>query len=406
MAGIYIHIPFCKQKCHYCDFHFSTSLKLKNEMIDAIVHEIELRKDFFSSLPTADRPLRTIYFGGGTPSLLTSTDLEKIFSALHENFDLSQVEEITLEANPDDISKEKLLEWKSAGINRLSIGIQSFDDAELKYMNRAHDSKQAEQSIRDAQEAGFENISVDLIYGIPNLIPDPSPAGEGSGFSRTTDNGQRTTFLSNLEKANSFNIPHLSCYSLTVEPRTALDLMIKKGKSQPVSDEQSAHEFELLMEFAEANGYEHYEISNFARNEKYSKHNTAYWTGEYYLGIGPSAHSYNGNTRSWNVANNTQYIKSVLAPLSHGRGVRGEGKPANSTGGFEILTPSMRWNELVMISLRTKWGLALESLPENFHQQVDDFISQGFISKSGSKIFLTRKGKLIADRIISDLMMV
>jgi oxygen-independent coproporphyrinogen-3 oxidase len=316
MAGIYIHIPFCKQACHYCDFHFSVNRETSDRMVNAIIRELQLRKDYL-----ADHSIHTIYFGGGTPSLLAPADLEKIFSALHAHFQIDNQAEITLEANPDDLSGEKISSLKKTPINRLSIGIQSFFEDDLKWMNRAHTASQSTDAVKLAQDAGFNNISIDLIYGLPG----------------STDHG----WEENLERAFALNVQHLSCYCLTVEPRTALATFIKNGKSPGINEDQAARQFEILMQRAKDGGWKHYEISNFCRDNYFSRHNTSYWSGEKYLGLGPSAHSFNGLTRQWNISHNLQYIQ----------GIEKDVVPAE----VETLTSIQRLNEYIMTSLRTMW---------------------------------------------------
>ncbi|MEZ4952421.1 MAG: radical SAM family heme chaperone HemW [Saprospiraceae bacterium] len=260
MAGIYLHIPFCKQACHYCNFHFSTSLKYKEEMVVAMLKELELQKDYLG-----EETIETIYFGGGTPSLLSEQDLEMFFDKIVSQFSISQNPEITLEANPDDLTKEKIKAFKNTPINRFSIGVQSFFEEDLKFMNRAHNAKEAESCIKNVQEVGFENLTIDLIYGSPTT-PD-------------------IHWEKNVEKAVAFNVPHISCYCLTVESNTALDYFVKKGKARPVDEEQAERQFNFLINKLESEKYEHYEISNFAKKGFYSKHNSNYWRGEKYLGI-------------------------------------------------------------------------------------------------------------------------
>ena len=371
-AGIYIHIPFCKQACNYCNFHFSTSLDLKEDLLKCLEKEIILRKNYLEG-----RQIQTIYFGGGTPSLLSTDEIKKLLQAIYSNFEVIENAEFTLEANPDDLTKEKLSELKNAGINRLSIGVQSFFDKELKWMNRSHDAIQAENCIRNAKEIGFDNITIDLIYGVPGLT--------------------NTEWKQNLEKAIELNIDHLSCYALTVEPKTALYHQIEKDKLPPLNEQQAAEQFEILMAFAKQTGFEHYEISNFARDKKYSKHNTSYWKGNWYLGIGPSAHSFNSSTRQWNIANNALYIKNI-----------NEDKDPSET---EILTIPQQYNEFVMISLRTMWGLNLNEIKNRFgetylhliQKESARYIQSGDIVLENEKMKLSDKGKLIADKIISDL---
>ena len=286
MAGIYFHIPFCKQACHYCNFHFSTSLRYKEEMVQAMLRELEARRLY---LP--DEPLDSIYFGGGTPSLLSEGELMAFFEAVNRYFRLSPKAEITLEANPDDLKPETLAALGRSPVNRLSIGIQSFAEEDLRFFNRAHDAHEARRCLDNARAAGFGDLTIDLIYGAP-----------------TTSHAQ---WAENLEIAFSYQIPHLSCYALTVEPRTALDHFIKKGKAPAVDEEQAARQFGYLVEATQAAGYEQYEISNFALPGRYAVHNSNYWTGAPYLGIGPSAHSFDGESRQWNVANNAKYLKAV-----------------------------------------------------------------------------------------------
>ncbi len=372
MSGIYIHIPFCKQACHYCNFHFSTSLRYKEEMVDAIVKEIQLRKDYLTSVA-----LKSIYFGGGTPSLLSKGDLDKIFSALSLIYTWDDATEITLEANPDDLNHSNLMNFKNMGINRLSIGIQSFDQLDLSYMNRAHDAQEAEKSIKEAQDVGFKNISADLIYGCP-----------------TTSND---TWQQNMDKMISFDIPHISAYCLTVEQGTALHHYIKTGKSQSVDEVKASFQFEMLISQLKKSGYDHYEISNFGKPDSYAIHNTNYWMGVPYLGIGPAAHSFDGqSTRSWNLANNPSYIsniKSNILPIEH-----------------EILSEKERYNEFVLIRLRTKWGIDNETLNKSFpkfandfQKNITEFIKQGNVIKHNNSYVLTNQGKHLADKISMEL---
>ena len=312
MAGIYIHIPFCRQACYYCNFHFSTSHKQMPQMLAAIAFEIEQRKNYLHE------PVETIYFGGGTPSLLTIYDLQFIIDKLRQNFVIEENAEITLETNPDDIDEKKLSAWKSIGINRLSIGIQSFADADLRWMNRAHNSQQAIKSLQLATKY-FNNISIDLIYGSPVLTDEQ--------------------WIKNIDTALSFNIPHLSCYALTVEEKTALALMIEKHKKENIDAEKQARHFKILLKRLPAAGFEQYEISNFAKHGFRSRHNSSYWNGKNYLGIGPSAHSYNGKFRRWNIANNALYINAVKNNLIYFE--------------EEKLTEIQKLNEFIMTHLRT-----------------------------------------------------
>jgi len=371
MAGIYIHIPFCKQACSYCDFHFSTSLKSKEAFITALVHEIELQKNYLG-----ETVIETIYFGGGTPSLLSDEELDRIFKTLYVNFSIAKNAEITLEANPDDLSKTKLKELKLSPVNRLSIGIQSFFDEDLKLMNRAHSSMQAENSIKESLNSGFENITIDLIYGTPGL---------------SNENWKK-----NLAKVFSFGIPHLSSYSLTVEQKTPLESHIKKGKVKPVDEEQSAEQFLILMEETIKNGYEQYEISNFCKPGFHSRHNSNYWNGIKYLGLGPSAHSFDGNSRQWNVSNNFRYIKSIT-----------ENKISSEK---ETLTIDQKFNEYMMTGLRTSTGISVEKVKTEFGEnylsslltEAKNYLDSGKIILKENHFILTNAGKLIADRISSD----
>ncbi|NML36446.1 radical SAM family heme chaperone HemW [Chitinophaga sp. G-6-1-13] len=372
MAGIYLHIPFCKQACYYCNFHFSTSLARKAEMVQCLLQEIDLQKDYLGG-----ERIETIYFGGGTPSLLDTGELQLLLSRLYNTFDVAPDVEITLEANPDDLDIAKLQALRDAGINRLSIGIQSFHQADLQWMNRAHNSQQALDCIAQAQQLGFRNITIDLIYGGPTL----------------TDEGWRQ----NVEQAIALGVPHLSCYALTVEPGTALDHFIRKKKMEATDPDKAARHFEQLMQWLEAAGYEHYEISNFALPGWHSRHNSSYWQGRSYLGIGPSAHSFNGHSRQWNVANNAAYIKRITA---------GE-IPAE----IESLTTDMQFNEYIMTSLRTSAGCNLEWVAEKFgadqslrlQQESKALIAKGWMEYQGETLRLTKAGRLFADGIAADL---
>ena len=368
MAGIYLHIPFCKKACHYCDFHFSTLHENMGEMVEAICHEIILRKNYLS-----DEKIESIYFGGGTPSLLNEIQLVKLIRILHETFDVVADAEITLEANPDDLTKENLLIFKTSGINRLSIGIQSFREQDLIVMNRAHNVEQALMCVKDAKEAGFENISIDLIYGLPDMSGDD--------------------WRKNLEIAFSLDVDHLSCYSLTVEPKTALAKMIQQHKVSDIDDAQSALHFEMLMDETAIHNFEHYEISNFARHKKYSKHNTSYWQRKKYLGVGPSAHSFDGDTRQWNVYNNSIYLRTLK----------------NSEIPFEReeLTGKDKLNEYLLTSLRTIWGMNLDFVKNNFgndaafelEKKLSLLIDEQLVELKDNNFILTRKGKYFADKI-------
>lgn len=371
MSGIYIHIPFCKKACHYCNFHFSTSLRLKGDMTEAICKEIMMRKDYLT-----ERNLSSIYFGGGTPSLLDEVDLNKILDTLSKYYIWEPSVEITLEANPDDINTEQLKLFKSLHINRLSIGVQSFFDDDLKWMNRSHSADDAKSCILLAQDHGFENLTIDLIYGSPS----------------TSD----TMWERNIQQAIDYNIPHISCYCLTVEEKTALHHKIKVGKSSAPDQLKANQQFDILIEMLSHRGYDHYEISNFGMPDHHAVHNTNYWKGQHYLGLGPSAHSYNGQSRSWNIAHNKKYIDNIA--MGH--------LPLET----EILTDADRYNEYIMTGLRTMWGITYEQIKEfgpvladHFAKQIIVPISSRMIRQVGSQYTLTHEGKFFADRVAMDL---
>lgn len=390
MSGIYIHIPFCKQACHYCDFHFSTSLKKKDEMVSALAKEIEMRKK------ECEEDIETIYFGGGTPSILTIDDIRFLIEEVYKHYNVVENPEITLEANPDDLSpnlssraqsRELFQEYKSIGINRLSLGIQSFFEDDLKLMNRAHNADEAKKCLEIAVKY-FDNITIDLIYGMPNMSNEK--------------------WLQNIETALSFNVPHISSYALTVEPKTALHSFVQKGIVPKLSDEKAQEHFNILVDKLEENGFVHYELSNFGKPNYFSKNNSAYWLGKKYLGIGPSAHSYDGKNRSWNVSNNSTYIKSIQ-----------ENTLPSET---EKLTNNDRYNEYIMTGLRTIWGVSLDRVGYEFGKKYYDYLlkqSEKFIAddlleivtssdfekqNSIEKILRpTQKGKFLCDGIASDL---
>lgn len=381
MSGIYIHIPFCKQACYYCDFHFSTSLKKKDELIKALAKELILRKDELQN-----QTIETIYFGGGTPSLLTIDELRLLVDSIYLNYSVSDNPEITLEANPDDLSKQKLNDLTTSRINRLSIGIQSFFEDDLQSMNRAHSSQEAKQCLEEATKH-FSNITIDLIYGIPNMSIEK--------------------WNKNLQTAFSFGVNHISSYALTVEPKTALASFIKKGTYPPIDDDLALQHFDLLMAETEQQGFVHYEISNFGKKGYFSKHNTSYWQGKSYLGIGPSAHSFNGKQRSWNVSNNTIYIKSIQDNTLPSK--------------VETLSKQDRYNEYVMTGLRTIWGISLNKIGTDFGIDYKEhliasakkFINQELLiiedckTEQGISILKpTKKGKFLIDGIASDLFMI
>jgi oxygen-independent coproporphyrinogen-3 oxidase len=374
MAGIYIHIPFCKKACTYCDFHFTTSLKYADEMVDAICTEITFKKDRINT------QLESIYFGGGTPSVLPSAALQKIFDAITKNFSVAANAEITLEANPDDLNAKKIAELRKLPINRFSIGTQSFFNEDLLWMNRAHNADEAVSSIKRAQDAGFENLSIDLIYGYPLLNDDKWKA--------------------NIQKAIELQTPHLSAYSLTVEDKTALANAIIKKKQQPLNEEQSATQFLILNQQLTGSGFEHYEISNYSLPGKYAVHNTNYWKGVPYLGIGPSAHGFDGKNRYINIANNALY----LSALSN----------KELAENIEKLNLEDHFNEYIMTSMRTMWGIDLLKIKNDFgisyvneiEKQIKPFLLQEQLIISNNKIFLTDKGKLFADGIAAALFVI
>ena len=371
MSGIYIHIPFCKQACHYCDFHFSTSMKKKEEMVLALAKEIHLRKD-----ESSEETIETIYFGGGTPSVLTSAEINFLIDAVYQNYKVVEKPEITLEANPDDLSEERILELSKSKINRLSIGIQSFFEDDLKMMNRAHNSAEAKRCLEFATQY-FDNISLDLIYGIPGMSNEK--------------------WKQNIETALSFGIPHISSYALTVEPKTALNKLIQTGKITAPNDEAAQEHFAILVETLESKGFVHYELSNFAKENYFSKNNSAYWLGKKYIGIGPSAHSYNGIARSWNVANNPIYLKSIQ-----------EDKLPNET---EILSVTDRYNEYIMTGLRTIWGVSFDRVEKEFgveylnylNKQTKKYLDDDLLFIEIDILKPTKKGKFLTDGIASDL---
>ena len=369
-GALYIHIPFCKQACHYCDFHFSTSMKKKNELVDALCKELLLRKGEISG------EIETIYFGGGTPSLLTSEELQQIFDTVFSNFKVTEDPEITLEANPDDLSEEKLKMLATSPVNRLSIGVQSFFEEDLKMMNRAHNENEALKSIQLARNY-FDNISIDLIYGIPGMSNE--------------------RWLQNLNTALELGVPNISSYALTVEPKTVLKKLIEKGKISPVDEDAAKRHYELMIEVLENAGFENYEFSNFGKPGYFSQNNTAYWFGKPYLGIGPSAHSFDGNNRKWNINNNILYLKAIE---------KGE-IPAEA----EELTVTDKYNEYVMTRLRTKWGISLEEVRENFGTEYQEylikeaqpFLQDKMLEKKDDHLHISKKAKFLSDGIAADL---
>lgn len=379
MSGIYIHIPFCKQACHYCDFHFSTSLKKKDEMVQALAKEIELRSKSTSNsqLPTPhNEVIETIYFGGGTPSILEISDLKFLIDEVYRNYKVVSTPEITVEANPDDLNYDTIRQLANSPVNRLSIGIQSFFEDDLKLMNRAHNMEEAKKCLEIAAQY-FNNISIDLIYGIPNMSNEK--------------------WLQNIETALSFNVPHISSYALTVEPKTALHSFIQKGIIPQPDDEVAAAHFQILVDKLSENDFIHYELSNFGKENYFSKNNSSYWLGKKYIGIGPSAHSYDGKNRGWNVSNNALYIKSIQEnklPIE-----------------IETLTKTDRYNEYIMTGLRTIWGVSLDRIEEEFgktyldylNQQAAKFIEDHLLFVDENILRTTKNGKFLCDGIASDL---
>ena len=375
MAGIYIHIPFCKQACTYCDFHFSTSMRNKSAVLDAIEKEAFMRKGYLN-----DQIIETLYFGGGTPSLMSAAELRKMVATIQSLFVFSPQPEFTLEANPDDLNLNKIAELKASGVNRLSIGVQSFIDDYLKWMNRAHRSAEAIACIRESQKVGIENISIDLIYGLPNLTSN--------------------AWKEELKKAIDLNPTHISAYCLTVEPATALGYKVRTGKEKPVDEAAAEMQFQTMIEMLENAGFELYELSNFAREGYYSRHNTSYWQGKPYLGLGPSAHSFKPGERSWNISNNVRYIKDIESgdlPLT-----------------TEMLTPENQINEWIMTGLRTLWGINLKDGITRFgidlltanRELINRLIAEGKAEIRNGNLKLTRKGFFLADGISASLFVV
>ncbi len=378
MSGIYIHIPFCRQACHYCNFHFSVSHRNIDPFLKALLKEIEMREHFFQGSNKSEKSvIESVYFGGGTPSVLATKSLDTILKKVSKQFNISENAEITIETNPDDLSLNKLMGYKAIGVNRLSIGTQSFHASDLAYMNRIHTPGQAIESIKNSKKAGFSNITIDLIYGTPGL----------------TDR----LWQENLERVVDFEIPHISAYALTVEPKTPLEYMIRKGKASPVDEEQSARQFAQMLHFLQDKGYLHYEISNFARSGCFSRHNLLYWTDASYLGLGPSAHSHLPGKRCWNIANTTAYIQAI--------------NDGNIPQEMELLSDTQQFDEYVMTSLRTMWGCDLKHIKEKWGEpsvkkielQAEKHIRNEMLTKKEGRLILTDRGKLFADGIASDL---
>lgn len=375
MAGIYIHIPFCRRKCYYCDFYKTVNTSLKPKFIGALKTEIVQRKSYLEN-----EPVETIYFGGGTPSVLSNNELAEILKTLHDNFVIAHTLEITFEANPDDLSKEYLDEIYQAGVNRLSIGIQSFNDDILKKMNRRHDAVQAVEAVENAAKTGFNDISVDLIYGLPGLTINQ--------------------WKSDLKKVFELPVQHLSAYHLTYHEGTAFYTWLKKGTLRELSEAESVSQFQALIEMAKEKGFEQYEISNFAKDRKYSKHNSAYWLGVKYLGLGPSAHSFNGFSRRWNIASAESYIKAMESGLSCSE--------------EEILSENNRYNEYILTRIRTVWGVSIEELKSRFGSEKEEWFLKniekyrvtGLVKQQNHIYSLTEKGMFVSDDILTNLMFI
>ena len=372
MAGIYLHIPFCRQACHYCDFHFSTQVKTMADLLQAMRQELRAKRNYLEN-----EKIETIYFGGGTPSLVPTDDLRHLLDDIFTLFPVAENPEITLEANPDDLTLHKIIELGQTPINRLSIGLQSFRNEDLLWMNRAHNATQADFSVKCAQDRGFENITIDLIYSIPGL--------------------SNRDWLENIRKAIDLQVQHISAYSLTIEPKTAFGHQLSKQELKPVDEQTSSDHFTTLVHELARSGYEQYEVSNFCKPGMQSKHNSAYWLGKKYLGIGPSAHSFNGISRQWNVANNPRYAKGWMT--------------GNPEFEIETLDERTRLNEYLMTRLRTTWGVDLEYIQSTFNidlwQIENEFLQglmhDGLMTKENATIKLTTHGLLQADRIASEL---
>ena len=374
MSGIYIHIPFCKKACHYCNFHFSTNQNSKSAFIKAVCKELMLRKSEYTS-----EEIQSIYFGGGTPTVLEVSELEVILQTVYAHYNVSDAAEITLEANPDDLDEEKIKALSNTKINRLSIGIQSFHESDLSAMNRAHNADEAKKCL-EISTTYFDNITIDLMFGMPTMSV--------------------AQWRQNLQTAFGFGIKHLSCYALTVEPKTALEHFIKKGNHPPMDDELAAKHFEVLLQETATQGLTHYETCSFGHPDYFSRHNTSYWLGKTYMGVGPSAHSFDGVQRSWNVSNNSKYIKSLEADL----------RPYES----EVLSVENRFNEYIMTGLRTIWGVSLEKIETDFGVKIKTQLLENSKKFRASKTLIleenhlkiTRTGKFLSDGIASDLFLV
>ncbi|MDC1195304.1 radical SAM family heme chaperone HemW [Flavobacteriaceae bacterium] len=374
MSGIYIHIPFCKKACHYCNFHFSTNQNSKSAFIKAVCNELVLRKSEYIS-----EEIQSIYFGGGTPTVLEVSELDMILQVVYKHYKVSDTPEITLEANPDDLDLEKIKRLANTKINRLSIGIQSFHESDLSAMNRAHNADEAKKCLEIAT-AYFDNITIDLMFGMPSMTVEQ--------------------WRQNLQTAFAYGIKHLSCYALTVEPKTALEHFIRKGSHPPMDDELSAKHFEVLVEETSKQGLTHYETCSFGHSGFFSRHNMSYWLGKTYMGVGPSAHSFDGAKRSWNVSNNSKYIKALEA----------DELPFES----EVLSVENRFNEYIMTGLRTIWGISLEKIETDFGTKIKEqllqdskkFITSNTLEIEDDHIKITHAGKFLSDGIASDLFLV
>lgn len=368
MAGIYLHIPFCKQACYYCDFHFSVNTAVKSELVKALTRELELQVHYLDQ-----EPIETIYFGGGTPSLLTDSELQGLLNTIYKHYKVVSGAEITLEANPDDLGLEKLNSLAAAGVNRLSIGIQSFDNSILTFLNRAHTAHEATQCIEDAYRAGINNLSIDIMFGLPGQ--------------------QETGLRSDLAQAIALNPPHISVYSLTIEDKTVFGKWAAQGKLKVDGEAEAAHQFEIVMDTLQENGFAQYEISNYAKPGFESRHNRSYWQRKKYLGIGPSAHSYNSETRQFNISNNHRYVQALAGgqiPFER-----------------EVLTHANKINEYIFTTLRTSTGCNLTVLKQDYNfdlvaqssQTLSRMVATNLVTLTDETLQLTRAGKLVADQL-------
>ncbi len=394
MAGIYIHIPFCKSKCGYCGFYSLPSTKLKDRFLEALKQEIVQRKDYLSPSPVCcvanatPKAINTIYFGGGTPSLLDTNEIGDLLHLINTTYLVANEPEITLEANPDTLSLEYLEDLRNLGINRLSIGIQSFFDNDLQYLGRKHNAEHARQCLDWAKQVGFENISIDLIYGLP------------------TSNAEQ--WNRNLDIFFSYNLPHLSAYALTLEPNAILTKQIELGKAQPINEDDALRDYEILCSRAAENSYLHYEISNFCRRGMHSKHNASYWFGTPYLGLGPSAHSFDGASRQWNVSNVEDYCDALLSPDRNREAYPPVDKALKEK---ELLSPEQQYDEYVMLRLRTHWGIDLKWMKKNMgerfstycEQHAQPLIAQSRLSQTREFLYLNDAQMLFADGVAEEL---